>query len=168
VILFQRLILRSALRHDSMATSLAKTIDNNPPARCTSSFPVLDATKGKENIFYCPEGGDETELLSLYPRVCKTTNARRAAVLCTLVNSYRPLRQDHDRADHSGNGPRQSHHGIRVPAVRPVVAARSRTSGRMDCNSLTLASRRLWPASYLGMEDRKKSPKPATLSGDAL
>mgnify|MGYP001796968804 CR=1 FL=1 len=131
VFYFKRLIREAALKHDCLATFMAKPIADEPGSAMHIHHSILDANG--QNIFSDAHGAETPAFLHF---IAGLQNHLPALVpmMAPYVNSYRRYVRDHAAPINLAWARDNRTTGIRVPISHPDARRVENRLGGMDCN----------------------------------
>lgn len=156
VFYFKRLIREAALRHDCVATFMAKPMQNQPGSAMHVHHSIIDKKSG-ENIFVNQQGEDSEEFYHFIGGLQHHLPSV-IAVLAPYVNSYRRFVPDFSAPTNLHWGRDNRTTGIRVPiSGKSSRRVENRILG-MDCNPYLGIAASL-ASGLLGLKE-KRIPEP--------
>ena len=156
VFYFKRLIREAALRHDCVATFMAKPMQNQPGSAMHVHHSIIDKKSGK-NIFVNQQGEDSEEFYHFIGGLQHHLPSV-IAILAPYVNSYRRFVPDFSAPTNLHWGRDNRTTGIRVPiSGKSSRRVENRILG-MDCNPYLGIAASL-ASGLLGLKE-KRMPKP--------
>ena len=162
VFYFKRLIREAALRHDCVATFMAKPMQNQPGSAMHVHHSIIDKKSG-ENIFVNQQGEDSEEFYHFIGGLQHHLPSV-IAILAPYVNSYRRYIPDFSAPTNLHWGRDNRTTGIRVPiSSKSSRRVENRILG-MDCNPYLGIAASL-ASGLLGLKE-KRMPK-AEMTTDA-
>jgi glutamine synthetase len=156
VFYFKRLIREAALRHDCVATFMAKPMQNQPGSAMHVHHSIIDKKSG-ENIFVNQQGEDSEEFYHFIGGLQHHLPSV-IAILAPYVNSYRRFVPDFSAPTNLHWGRDNRTTGIRVPiSGKSSRRVENRILG-MDCNPYLGIAASL-ASGLLGLKE-KRMPEP--------
>ena len=156
VFYFKRLIREAALRHDCVATFMAKPMQNQPGSAMHVHHSIIDKKSG-ENIFVNQQGEDSDKFYHFIGGLQHHLPSV-IAILAPYVNSYRRYIPDFSAPTNLHWGRDNRTTGIRVPiSSKSSRRVENRILG-MDCNPYLGIAASL-ASGLLGLKE-KRMPKP--------
>ncbi len=161
VFFFKRLLREAALKHNCVATFMAKPIEGEPGSAMHIHHSVLDA-KG-DNIFIDAQG-TETDAFFQFIGGLQTHLPSVVAVMAPYVNSYRRYVKDHAAPINLSWARDNRTTGLRVPISSAKATRIENRIAGMDCNPYLCIAASL-ACGYLGIKQGLRADEP--YEGDA-
>ncbi len=155
VFFFKRLIKEAALKHNCLATFMAKPIEDEPGSAMHIHHSLVDDTG--QNIFSGPQG-EETDAFFHYIAGLQNHLPSVIAIMAPYVNSYRRYARDHAAPINLEWARDNRTTAIRIPISTPDARRVENRVCGMDANPY-LAMAASLACGYLGLKEGKHPDK---------